>query len=471
MLITTLPGYVHSCSILLRVVISALLIQGPGCKSHETVARRPNILVIVVDTLRFDHLGFYGHVRDTSPALDRLAKQSVVFDHAYSSAPWTKPSIASILTGLYTTSHTVSTLNRRLPKEITTLAERLKQQGYATAGIVSHELITSEYQFDQGFDIFLEDFARGHMSVSTHAVIDQTIEVLDTLAREEAPFFLFVHLFDPHYFFLRHPEYGFAGERPDRIRWNAGMAGLRLMDPPPNEAEIRYLLDAYDEEIRFTDAGIGRLLERFVEKDLFDDAVIVFTADHGEEFYEHGWIGHTISINEELVHIPLLIHLPGGEQAGSRIQAPVSTVALAATLLDLIDQLPTPSPFQEGSLLPLIRRDPGAFPAPVYVEVDFDRIFKNPKLRHFEDQHKSALRAGRWKLIFDRTTHEHVLYDIDNDRQENTNVAAAHPDVVDSLLPLLKRKIETVRGEHPPPELRMVSSEEEKTLRDLGYVE
>jgi arylsulfatase len=202
--------------------------------------------VILVDTLRADHVGSYGHHRETSPAIDALARDAVRFARAYASAPWTKPSVASMLTGLHPSAHTVLQLERSLPQSARTLAERLGEAGYATGAVISHHVIGSEYGFDQGFDHFVEDQGQGHMHVSTPRVTEQATALLDTLAAQRAPFFLLIHYFDPHFLYLRHPEYGFAGERPERIRWKAGISGLRRLDPPATEEEIAYLEAAYD---------------------------------------------------------------------------------------------------------------------------------------------------------------------------------------------------------------------------------
>jgi arylsulfatase A-like enzyme len=449
--------------------LCVLLLAVLGCGGPEP-APAPNIVLIVVDTLRADHLGSYGHTRPTSPAIDAFTADAIRFERAYASAPWTKPSLASLLTGLHPPTHTVLHLERSLPPTARTLGERLREAGYATGAVISHHVIGSEYGFDQGFTHFLEDEAQGHMHVSTPRVTEQATQLLDVLRNEAAPFFLLVHYFDPHFLYLRHPEYGFAGERPERIRWKAGISGLRRLDPPANEEEIAYLKAAYDEEIRFTDAGIGRLLDALRERGHFDDSVIVLTADHGEEFYEHGWIGHTIAITEELVRVPLVARLPGSEGRGRVVTDPVSLVALPATLLELAGVSVAPDELQESSLLPLLTNQPDAVAPPVFVQVEFERNLE-PLLEHFSPNHQLAVLSGPHKLVLDLDTGETALYDVVRDPTEDRDVADEHPEVVARLRPLLDRQRERSARAPLSPEEHSLSVEQEEMLRGLGYLE
>ena len=253
-----------------------------GCSRNQP----PNVLFIVVDTLRWDHLGCYGYERNTSPSIDTLASESVRFERAYSAAPWTKPSVASMITGLYPSTHGAAQLKSILPASIDTLAELLSREGFQTAGVVSHLLVSALLGFGQGFDSYLESESRGHDHVSTNGVTNQAIERLEKMAVDGRPFLLFVHYFDPHYNYLRHPEYGFAAEAGGRLTGTENINQLRRMLDSLTHEEIGFLLDLYDEEIRFTDAGIGRLLSRFRELGLYDDTLIILTSDHGEEFLE-----------------------------------------------------------------------------------------------------------------------------------------------------------------------------------------
>jgi arylsulfatase A-like enzyme len=451
------------------VTLCALLLATSSCGGPKP-ASPPNIVLIVVDTLRADHLGSYGHTRPTSPAIDSFAADAIRFERAYASAPWTKPSLASMLTGLHPPTHTVLHLERSLPPTARTLGERLRDAGYSTGAVISHHVIGSEYGFDQGFTHFVEDEAQGHMHVSTPQVTEQATALLDDLRDEGKPFFLLVHYFDPHFLYLRHPEYGFAGERPERIRWKAGISGLRRLDPPASDEEIAYLKGAYDEEIRFTDEGIGRFLDTLRERGHFDDSVVVLTADHGEEFYEHGWIGHTIAVTEELVRVPLIARLPGGDGRGRVVSDPVSLVALPATLLELAGVAVAPDELQEPSFLPLLRGQPDATAAPVFVEVEFERNLE-PLLERFSPNHEIAVLSGPHKLVLDLGTGKAALYDVVRDPTEDRDLAAEHPEVVTRLRPLLDRQRERVVRAPLSPQEQALTSEQEEMLRGLGYIE
>jgi arylsulfatase A-like enzyme len=443
-----------------------------SCGSEPSRAPHPNIVLIVVDTLRADHLGSYGYERPTSPAIDALAEDAIRFERAYSSAPWTKPSVASMFTGLHPSSHAVLHLDRNLPESATTLAERLRDAGYATGAVISHDLIGSEFGFDQGFDHFLETEARGHRHMSTDAVTQQAEALIDTLRADASQFFLFVHYFDPHFAYLHHPKYGFAGKRPPRVHWRRGITGLRLLDPPPDAGEIAYLESVYDEEIAMTDSGIGRLLDSLRSRALFDDALIVLTSDHGEEFYEHGWLGHTIGVTEELVHVPLIIRMPGGIDSGKVVKEPVSLVALSATVADIAGIALPAGSVQADSMTHdgiVLETHEGT---PVFIEVDFEAAFKSTRLRNqFPPNHQLAVVRGRHKLVMNKLTGEAALYDVVRDPTEDHDIATSEPTLTAELLAEAKRQLSEVRLVTLPVDERGLTAEQTDALKGLGYLE
>jgi arylsulfatase A-like enzyme len=443
-----------------------------GCT--DRVADRPNVILVVVDTLRADHLGAYGYARDTSPHLDAFAADAIRFERAYASAPWTKPSVASMLTGLHPGTHGVVRMETSLPMGAETLAERLSAEGFATGAVISHEVIGSRYGYDRGFDIFREESAGGHMTLSTRDVTEQAVDTLDALGEQGGPFFLLVHYFDPHYVYLRHPEYDFAGERPDRIRWNRGIAGLRRLDPPPNEAELSYLRDAYDEEIRFTDQGIGDLLSALRERGLYDDALILITADHGEEFFERGWLGHSVTVFDELVRVPLIARLPGGEGSGRVVGQPVSLVALPSTVLEVAGLDTNASHYQAPSLLGLTGADPAPVAAdarPVYVELDYQGRPMGEGPETGRGIRKAALIDGPLKLVYDERSDVHSLFDLDADPNERLDLSAERPDELARLRAALTVEMARVRARAMQSEARPLDEAERARLEALGYLE
>ncbi|MFC1572319.1 sulfatase [Candidatus Eisenbacteria bacterium] len=267
-------------SALLILVAFSLAISGLSCNGNNGTP--PNILLISVDTLRPDRLGYAGHDRNTSPNIDVLAREGVVFPNAYSVSGWTLPSMATILTGLYPKDHGARDLHWGLNETVPTLASILQEHGFESRGYVSHIVLTPEYGFGKGFTELdhsvLEDGDPHEMATSE----ELTNLALQGLGVIKEPFFVWVHYFDPHFDYLRHD------------RWSSfGTSDI----------------DRYDQEIAFTDHHIGRLLEFLRQKGLYDNTIIIFTSDHGEEFGDHGGKYH-YTCYDEVLRVPLIIKAP-----------------------------------------------------------------------------------------------------------------------------------------------------------------
>jgi len=448
-----------------RVTAAILLaLLGLGCGRQ---AARPSFLFILVDTLRSDHLSAYGYERETSPALSRLAEAGVRFDRAYAPAPWTKPSVASMFTGQYPHRHGLNFVLEALPPEAVTLAERLSGAGYATAGAVSHVFVAGRNGLDQGFARYDAAEAGGHSHVSTTGVTRRAKKLLASFAGE--PFFLFVHYFDPHYEYRRHPEFAFAAESVGRLRGGEDIHALRAMGADLAPDEVRFLRDVYDEEIRFTDAGIGALLGELDDLSLADDTIVIVAADHGEEFFERGWLGHTRTVHEEVIRVPLVIRIPGGDARARVVATPVSLVSLAPTILDFAGIEVPDGEFQGPSLRPLIEGSGAAEPQPVRSEVKYVVLNRDPRQAE-KEAFKYALIRGRHKLIKDFKAKRLELYDLDEDPGERRNLAAERPELLRELLVELRRT--QYRGPEPadtqPAELAPRAA---ALLRGLGYID
>jgi arylsulfatase len=303
------------------------------------------VLVVLVDALRADHLGCYGYPRPTSPTIDSLAARGVVFERAHSQAPWTKPSVASLLTGTYPIQHGVFTgsagdtpghiTSDVLADELLTMAEAFKGAGYATAAFVHNAQISSFMGFDQGFDIYAENLG------DAASLTSRFLEWLEAETRR--PFFAYLHYLDPHWPYtppdsLRQlfpvPE----GTRQDfnTVNWKIFEREIRegIVQLTPRDAEAMAAL--YDGEIRFVDSQLARLLDRLGTTGEGERTVLVLTADHGEEFLDHGGVGHGQTLYEEVLHVPLLI--VGPETPATRVPDPVETVDILPTLLELTGQ-------------------------------------------------------------------------------------------------------------------------------------
>jgi arylsulfatase A-like enzyme len=383
-----------------------------------------------------------------------------------------------MITGLHPSSHKVERLLRVLPESAETLAEVLARAGYVTGSVVSHWLIGSEFGFDQGCDFFLEGHARGGPDALTSpGVSSEAGQLLGTLARDERPFFLLVHYFDPHYAYKRHPEYGFAKASAGRLSGEESIEELRALKPPPDEEERGLLRDIYDEEIRYTDAGIERLLSELERLGLYDDTLIVFTADHGEEFFERGWVGHTRTLYDELIRVPLVIRLPGSREAGRVVREAVSLVSLMPSLLDLMGVDRAGLSVQGPSFAPLLTGKGGYRPGTLYSEVDrysegIGRSAVSEGLVPREMILKHAIVSGRFKLIVDRLSGERELYDLERDPQERENLAAREPEIVQTLVQQLAQRAAEA-GSRPLArvgEERIQTQNEQEMLRQLGYI-
>ncbi len=444
------------------IIVAGLL----GCMACSAEQSSPNLLFIVVDSLRADRLEAYGYHRPT-PAISSLAKDGVLFEESYSSAPWTLPAVATLFTGLAPTRHAATNTDALMSEELETLAERLLSKGYSTSGIVSNRIIGKKTRFNQGFERFDQELARGHRFISSQLITQLAIRELAVLARDpnEKPFFLFVHYFDPHYEYRNHEQIDYAGDSFGRLKGDEKIGQLRGMLADLNESELDFIRDRYDEEILFTDSAIGRLLDRLDRLELTENTLVVFTADHGEEFRDHGWLGHTQSLYRELVRVPLILRGPGVAQK-LRLADPVSAVDLAPTLLELLG-------FREGlgdgsSLAPLLRGE--ALPArPVFCEVDYLGVDEGrPGLRTC---HKKSVVGERYQLVRDDQSGVVELFEYRLDPAQAFDLSEEQPEEVRRLTSLLDKHLAQLALGAREMERTQFDEAELSELRELGYVD
>ena len=405
---------------------------------------RPDIVLIVVDTLRADHVGAYGHHRETTPHLDVLASRGVLFENAWATAPWTLPSVMSIHTGLYPSDHRVENDGLKLGAEVSILAEQLSAAGYETAAFVSHVYVSRPFGFDRGFDTF-EDFGIGRPGYRVEAGMEPTADIVTEAAlarlgrRSRAPLFLFVHYFDPHWPYDPPPQYRELFPNDYNGPLDASYDSIsRFQDPAvPLPDGYRAFLEArYDGEIRFVDEMIGRLLDALDER-----AWVVVTADHGEEYKEHGSMGHGRQLYEESIRVPLVIAgpRPRGEEergdGGLRITSPVSGVDLHPTILDLAGIVERGPKRRGVTLVPILRGD-GSLPA--------DRPLVSGTIRL--NAYRTALRRDRLKLIHFMDRDRNELFDLEADPEERDDLAPRRPDDRRALLATLFREVDLLSG-------------------------
>jgi arylsulfatase A-like enzyme len=457
---------------ILALAVAAILIHHRVSPTSTGELRAKNVVLIVADTLRADHLGCYGATRPTSPAIDALANEAFVFDRAYASAPWTQPSIATMLTGLLSDGHGMKQI-ARLPDEVDTLAEVLSSRGFQTGAVVSHVLLARRYGFDQGFDRYVAVAGlRSQMISSSDRVTDVASRLARKMVQSGRPYFLFVHYFDSHYNYLAHPEWGFADESAGRLVGGDDIEVLRRLEDDLTADELEFIQDLYDEEIRHTDAAIEELLRSLRILDTLDETLVVFTADHGEEFLDHGALGHAHSLYEELVRVPLIIRPPGGLSEPRRFGEPVSLLDIAPTVLGFLSEDPMSdrAASMEGrSLLRLLHSSTGAMGEPVFLETDFVPIGSDTTAR---SAHKSGVIVGQYKLIRDTVSGAVELYDVIEDPEEQRNIAIESPEVVARLTAHFDERTETRKTSRVArPETVPQSPEQLEQLRALGYAE
>jgi arylsulfatase A-like enzyme len=310
---------------------------------EATDAEHPNIVFVVMDTLRADRVTVDGYARPTSPALERLAARGISWRDAYATAPWTWPSTATLLTGLMPEEHGVeSEVACWLPSELDTLAEALQQAGYTTAAWSTNPLVGPEKNFEQGFEFF--DHARSTFR-DGDLVMPAVLEWLGTM--DGTRFFLYLHLTDPHAphdplpasrtLLARDVPTDWDQDRFEERQWAllGGEAhtpqGVLETERVVPKDEQRYTNEIYDACVHTGDHWLGLLLDRIDELGLAGDTVVVFTSDHGEELFDHGLLGHSHDLHAESIRVPLVIAGPG-IPAGERRTAPVSLRHVAPTL-------------------------------------------------------------------------------------------------------------------------------------------
>ncbi len=461
------------------------------------VERPRLVLLISIDTLRADHLGFYGYQRFTSPVLDGIAAEGTVFDDASATASWTLPSHASMLTGLFPLSDGVLSFRTRLPDEIPTIASILGKAGWETAAVVNVEWLKRE---NYGLTRDFEKYAWAESSLSRRSsntwVTDQMLQWVDEIG--DRPLFIFAHYYDLHTDYVAADAYEKLFLTPydgivDGTGWQLRQATLpeayiescqQNYDPERctfgdtfkiddsveklhlGPADVRRLKELYDAQIRQLDTELGRLFARLRERGLLDRTLLVVTADHGEEFAEHGSFEHSITAYQECVRVPLLLRGPG-VPAGLRVSAPVSSVDIVPTILARTG-VDAPASLEGRDLSPLLR---GADDEPfrkrlLYVEAAGGISSDYMSGGEFYPVYRSV-RRGRYKLVLEARSGSSVLYDLATDPGEHTDVSASHPQVAAELREVAQKRysVERARPEAPV----QIDAEDAARLRALGY--
>jgi arylsulfatase A-like enzyme len=420
-------------------------------QSETRVAAAPNVIIVSIDTLRADRLGSWGYERPTSPTIDVLAANGVRFANAQAEAPWTLPSHMTLMSGLFPFAHGTTSFGRRLSADVPTLAELLQKGGYRTFAYTTGGFVGSVYGFGRGFESYLEELKPFSGLVR---LVTKRIESLEP----EERYFVFLQTFQVHCPYQAGKQYvqQFMTRPPSDHLDTHGKCSRDYLEMDLAPGQIDFLSDMYDAGIRRADAALFKLVAFLHQRRAWRDTVFVLLSDHGDEFGDHGSLGHGSTLYGELLRVPLIILAPGF--APRVVEERVGLVDLMPTLLDLL-QLEPPPLMHGRSLVPLLAGEPRrASVADAHVG---DATTGGATLRSIDSE--------GWKLIVDTTSGEVELFDLENDPSERNDIAAAHPARVVRLSDRLDahfRALQVAGADVVEP-----TEQNLEQLRALGYLD
>jgi len=449
-----------------------------GCSSGAG-KQPPNVVLIVVDTLRADHLSAYGYARPTSPALERLARESLVFERAFSVMSHTLPAHVSLVTGVHPATHQVLSNGWVYEGAWPTLATRLRDAGYASAAFVSGFPLHRKSGFGRGFEVFEDTLVGDEMHSKVEGELTNA-RALDWLQEQgDWPFFLLVHYYDLH------TPYTWPDEKPLPLAFDAtlqarleerGAAGQKLEDINYKPVEFRgraldlqQAANVYDNLVLRVDGLVEEIRAELARTGLLDRTLFIVTADHGEGLGQHGYYSHGLHLYEEQVRVPLIVRPPAGlGWEPGRVAAPVSLLDVAPTVLELAG-LPADETLQGRSLRATGTRGGDARHVvaqrryfPEAVQASWGRYAPADSL-------EALLGAGSLKYLRHGDGREE-LYDLSADPLELHDLAAQRPQDTARLRALLEQRLAAVAADGPVPE-HAIDAETRKHLEELGYAQ
>jgi arylsulfatase A-like enzyme len=477
-----------------------LLTTAVACGADIGSARARGVLLISVDSLRADHVSSYGYQSPTAPGvattpvIDRLiANAGTRFTRAYSTTSWTLPAHMAMLTGLPNELHGVRGLPDQLHPSRPLLAQLFRDAGWRTGGFWSGPNLHPYFGFDRGFEVYEDCSTHPVQDVAVFSPLDETTfeatvsmhedshqgvtgpAVVEAFSRwfeevgDDEPFFAFVHLWDVHYDYLAPPEHDLF--HPDRYFGpidGRNFTSIELADPatkPKGRADLLRLISLYDAEIHFTDLQVGRMLDLLRRDGRFDDTLVVFTSDHGEQFLEHQSLGHKHSLFDETVRIPLLMRLPGVVPEGQVVDELVGLVDLAPTILELCG-LPTPESVWGTSLVPTLTGS-ALPPRTLPLELSFKPA---PQVWRatYDGRYKVNDIPGDKKLFRDHW----FVFDLDDDplELEEEQVPRAASDARVLGAQELWRRLDAAAAALPVVDPDRMPTELERALESTGYL-
>lgn len=488
-----------------RIFCLALIFAATGCRNSgppapreitpipekvAQVTRPAPVIIYLIDTLRFDRVGAYGHAGGLTPNMDALARESVLFEQAYATAPWTLPSVVSIYTSTFPTEHGVTHMKFKLDPASRPLGVLLAERGYVNTSFVANAkakyAVAPAWGY-QAFNICKQIFDFNAVG----AWIDQ---------HRASRLHLYLHTTEPHLPFVAPLEFvqryaSITEERRAAVneafqnyvdnRWHGGKdKDGKPKDWQKDYAEIELaamnrlaglaydVRTLYDLHVAWSDEHLGRTIADLRQRGLWDDCLFVLVSDHGEELGDHGGWLHCVSVYEELIRVPFMIKFPRGEYGGTRVPEPISLIDLAPTILDYLGAPDDAAGFRGKSLLPRLKA-PATAPAatePMALAIRNS----TPKDDHLHNKRRGltnlAVRAGTWKGIWNVEMNTFELYDLASDPGEQRNVSAEQPEVRERLEKFAhawmrnekKRAVAHVSGP--------LDAETLRNMKDLGYM-
>ncbi len=416
-------------------------------------SKGPNIILISIDALRADHLSCYGYHRNTSPNIDQLAGEGALFKNGFSQACSTLASHSSIFLSQYPWTHKVVGSKEKIAKSSLTLAEILKNRNYMTAGFSGGGYVSSKYGFDQGFDFFFDKPKTWH-TIKFHK--DNLFRWLEKV--KDKKFFLFLHTYDVHSPYDPPMPYRalYIGDYSDQRCLNK-LVDYELTALNLSPEEIDYVIALYDAGINYVDDEIGELVKKLKKLNIFNNSVIIITADHGERLGERGRVGHGREASRIVTHVPLIMRIPGIGQ-GKVIEEIAESIDITPTILDILD-ISLPEGMQGKSILPLIK---GSWSEGNFIAYTGE-AWKKATL-------STAIRTKEWTYIMNQDGPDE-LYDRVGDPKEQNDLIEKRPLVARKLKEELEYFI-ALTSEAKPQVAEKVDIDEElkERLKSLGYL-
>jgi len=442
-----------------------------------------HVILITIDTLRKDVLSSYGSERVKTPTIDGVASDGVLFENAFSSSSWTLPSFSSMMTGLPVTVHKAQMADSMLNDEFTTLAERLRNSGYYTAAIVDNFFLHPEYNVGQGFLEYdyhpkrqkaINSFGAAVVNkifpgslrnyTSTKELTDVSLEWIRK--NRDRDFFLWLHYYDPHMPYAPPWEYiSKDAVKDDGIGYMLSSAReFRTGHSTPNEAQRKWIKELYDAEVRYVDHELGRIIDLLKKYGIYDDALIILTSDHGEEFWDHGGFEHGHTLYNEVIGVPLIVKLPN-MKSGERRAENVSTRSIPATVLEVTDTGHEMDAVMAEPLTPLLKWNEGDYSLPPITSAG---------VLYYEN--KESVIFGESKFIHNMVTGNEELYDLKSDPGEQIRLPLMQNGLADKGRGVLSD--EKVRAGKTGRELGVtearkaeLDNEKKEQLKALNYLQ